>query len=710
MLYKDPSGEWVQKDVTIKGLTQKVLNIHNVIIDNDKLLLIFNTKEKHFVTHSTDGITWETAIEITEIKNDNTIKIIHWPATDAEVQENLNMNFYFCIHDREIKVVVGDKTVLTTCYSSFDQGISWQTLSLEAQNVNVNTKTVTQSFYYDGFVHVVTVLKDHVTRELYRCYSIVNNKFQCKVRDYSIYINTEIFVVKAFFVVRDYLFVTIKYGKKRNVAVSYDGENFVAIGNELPHAYGYEIIELMENSWVMLYRSWTNNKFYVTPLNGVQQRIYGCAVANTVEEMKDLFYSRRFIHNAQMKNICNIYTVPMTVNRKTCKMKTFYIKVPADSLAEDCFTNLYWNDNLIHKQKVPIPILFNTKKESRNHIFKFQIPHFLHMFMYNELSTKCSTKDNTYVVEVHFNDIHKTFDLGPNSTDTEYNVNALDFVTVPQNCIFNIEGDNTQEWPKGTNYIKLNDDILFYQLPEYIPEKMVVTYSRYCGNVKTNITVNFLPSGKQMNYIGLDFVDVSINYNRKVENITSDRKLYVVVADFTDETILGMICPDSDVTNNVCFFDMYQNDSPVQFQDVFQRNEAYSFPNRYLYNGSEKAGRESLLKLNKSYIERLNSENRVVSFACKCQVNEAANVTVNYFIAPSLTETQAVNQHLKSIPVDDLVLSDAEVLEDIRKNSSKGNTQSSSSSRRRAKANGIIHSYHYFFIILNVYLYWFNRY
>lgn len=87
---------------------------------------------------------------------------------------------------------------------------------------------------------------------------------------------------------------------------------------------------------------------------------------------------------------------------------------------------------------------------------------------------------------------------------------------------------------------------------------------------------------------------------------------------------------------------MYQNESPVQFKDVFARNEAYTFPTRYLYNESGKGGVESLLKLNRSYIERLKSESRTISFACKCQVNEAANITVNYFIAPSLTEAQVL--------------------------------------------------------------------
>lgn len=330
--------------------------------------------------------------------------------------------------------------------------------------------------------------------------------------------------------------------------------------------------------------------------------------------------------------------------------------------------------------------------------------------MYNELSTKCSTKDNIKIVEVHINDIHRTFGLGPDGTDTVYNLNALDLVTVPKSCEFKIEGKYTHVWPKGTSYIKLNEEILFYQLPEHIPEEEVINYTRYCGNGKSNITVNFLQSGKKVNYTGLDFANVSINYSREVGNITSNRTLYVVVANFTGETILGMTCPvSSDVTDNACFFNMYQNESPVQFKDVFERNEAYVFSTRYLYNECRKSVVESLLKLNRSYIERLKSENKTISFACKCQVNEVANVTVNYFMAPSLTEAQAVNQHLKSVPIDDLVLSDSEVLEEIKKNSGKGNTDSSSSSREGANASGIIHTYHYFFIILNLYLFWFNR-
>lgn len=181
------------------------------------MILIFNIHKIFFVTHSTDGITWDTATEIQGMKNDNTIGIIKWSNTGVKVQEDLNMLFYFCVYDnRGIKVVSGGKTILATCYSSFDQGRSWQTIVLEAQNVNASTKNVKQAFYYDGFVYLVTVLKnDNVTQELYRCYVILNNKLQCIVRNYSVVkFDNEDSMVNAFFVVRDYLFVTtIHVGK-----------------------------------------------------------------------------------------------------------------------------------------------------------------------------------------------------------------------------------------------------------------------------------------------------------------------------------------------------------------------------------------------------------------------------------------------------------------------------------------------------------------
>lgn len=90
----------------------------------------------------------------------------------------------------------------------------------------------------------------------------------------------------------------------------------------------------------MFYRNRVEHKFYVILLNGIHQKLYGCAVANSINEIKANSYNHRFIYNTEHKNICNIYTVSTIIDTKTFKMQTFYINVPTDSLSDDYFIKL----------------------------------------------------------------------------------------------------------------------------------------------------------------------------------------------------------------------------------------------------------------------------------------------------------------------------------------------------------------------------------
>ncbi|CRH00717.1 6-cysteine protein, putative [Plasmodium relictum] len=624
--------------------------IFSIFVKENKLIVIFRC-QKYYIAKAEETLVWSLKeIEYTGF-DENALPVFYsGPMVYINIEEKIIM---FCMKkttgDNNIKaqtkILDTNAYLLIRCAISNDEGLKWENATNIYTSKEINDKEEIRLSKFEGKL-LVKVSKETLG-EYFLCDMMHQNNIYCISIMPKIY-NT--YSLKNLEEVNNYIFSVAKKGKYFYPCVIYNrDEVFKPNENNKIEGSNYEFI-FANKSNVFLFYGKSDNKVHVIKITAPTRKM-GCELTENNQSNKKYTYAFTGISN---KKVCEVPSSEIGTTEDG-SYKIFYVKLPHNiELTSDCFS---FPENGVNETKtILVKKNINDSKTSEKEIeFFYPVNHIKFLFagyVYCILS-------NNYEISLKFDDMRNFTDISYIEDDSPFSVYSNDILVFPSSKNY---PTNTYNLPKGSYSFSLDNYINYYVISNLISSESTTNLPSGGNETKS---VRFIKGGKSYSYEGIDLTDSSPNYKLVNTNITEDKTIDVIIAEFNDEKTVGLVCPLSQ-ENFECFHKVYNNSEElVRIEEVFDSEDIFVFPTKLLYKGDETA-LETILHLNKRNVDKLNHDKNIVHFHCRCQVNNHS-VKVYYHISAHHNE-EFIQNELNSQRNVAITQSNQEIRENVIEN------------------------------------------
>lgn len=641
---------WTENREVIGHPGTEMIHVYSTFVINNELYLFFYAG-KNYMTKTDDGIHWDLLLETFKGDFSNTITTSGYP---VDLYGNGKKYIFVCT--RMVKDAHKHKTRKGECAFSSDKGKTWMMKYVHLTDEYIHSY-ILKIFYHNGSLHALVTSDDGEKKYVFGCSESSNRYILCGTLELKYLKNYEIMNVSSTF---GYLTMILKSGDDYFRSVSYDGKRADDI-EQIPNGQFHEIITTDNYSGLILYETGTDI-FMIRNHYRFHDRKAGCQA--TENYGKNNLYTHRFYPTSKKFSCYINYTECEDLDDG--EFKTFYALIPASlSIDEDCF-NYNYLGGVIEKSNTQIIKIKQTLKGGRLGNFKeiqFYFPTSHANLFFNKNTTRCSTTNGKYVISFSFNNIKRTtrinsefktndesYDLdtsyfslydvtthplnGP--IESKHMLNAGDFI----NFSSRLRSDKPENFklPNGSYLISSKGGVSKFMISNYIPRNVGMEYSQTYQGITKITKMDFADRGDIIPYIGYDFTNTSPNYVYMRDDIHWGPYKVVLLTDFYQPQILGLVCPNNNLVRFTCFDEVIdQHSRIVKIDSLFGKNSVFLAPKIFMTSEKENYVIESRLYLNSQVVDEMIEKKAVVSFSCRCAVKENA-VAVKYIIAPTYTE------------------------------------------------------------------------
>lgn len=678
----DNGKTWLDDNDAIMSPDDHRCETYSAYVINNKLVLFFYSLHNYMVT-SEDGLRWTKPekISLPHFYGET----LYISGTPADVFGDGKRYVYIC--SKKLPELPYDTKIKAKCILSDDEGKKWNRTKYIYIEGNGRDIYAEKAFFYQNSLYLVAVVDEK--KELFFCSELNKTDVHCtpvKLEQMNSYTIEEVGVIS-----NNLSFIVKNEESEVFFATAYDGINVMIQEKELPAGYGFTIVETKDyTSSVFIWQQWDVD---VTIIKGFVARKAGCEIPNSENENR--VYENAFLPDNTKEDS---YSCKMSyLSSETSDdglYKLFRVRVGKETqFSSNCFTYSFYTDRE-EKQKLDTMqanTLGTLKKNTRiiqmrnvenvdnldnmkDIIFYFPV-HFGNIF-FNGMRTKCSSTDKKFHIYFKFDNLRHTLkvtstvkrvnhtsiihtdvktvnkvkhEVTTNFTDS-HNIPTLSDYSVHDNMVVNFsecpKPITTQNYylPKGTYVIKENKCSVGYLITNFIPQQFSINYIQSAFGLVNTMSIQTTVGGEKYKYEGVDFTNTSPNYVPLKEEFKNAKKINVVVANFSSERTIGLICPVVDTTEHLdCFDEVFnENEKLVKIHSLFKKRKVFVIPKRKILN-RDGDGVETLLYMDNLLIKEMRQDMSVVSFTCKCKIQQDV-IHIRYIISPYYERSYIINK------------------------------------------------------------------
>lgn len=680
----DNGKTWSDDNDAIISPTGHRCETYSVYVINNKLVLFFYSLNNYVVT-SEDGLEW-TKPEKIDLSNFYG-EALYISGTSADIFGDGKKYVYICT--KKLQEPYYDMKIKAKCIISDDEGKTWNRnkyIHVEAVGREVYAE---KAFFFQNSLYLVASVDEK--KELFVCSELNKTDIHCTHMDLE---QMNPYTIEEVGVISNNLsFIVRNEQNEFFFAIAYDGIHLVIQEKQLPSGYGFIIVEAKDDTGSVFI--WHNWEVDVIIIKGFVARKAGCEIVNSENENR--MYYNAFLPDATKEDS---YHCKMSyLNSETSDdglYKLFYVRVNKETQFNDnCFAYSFYTKieerkkrdilqlNMLRTIKnntkiIQIRNITNVENVDNMKDIVFYFPVEFGKFFFNGLMTKCSSTDKKLNIYFKFDNLRHTLKVistvkhvndtskilthlkTVNNVKPEATINYMhsennaplsnysihdNMVVKFSECPIPVTTQN-YDLPKGTYIIKENKCSVEYLITNYIPEQVSINYTQSIFGSINTMSIQTTVGGEKYKYEGVDFTNSSPNYVPLKEEFKDAKKINVVVANFSSERTIGLICPLVDTAENFDCFDEVFNEKEklVTIQSLFKKQKVFVIPKRKILNTNEN-GVETLLYMDNLLIKEMRQHMSTVSFTCKCKVQQQI-MHIHYIISPYYERSYIINKFL----------------------------------------------------------------